>query len=117
MAKKTNLTLMSLAALLKLRNDISAAVSKRANSLKKELAALGTDDRVGRVNFYGEKKPRKGRVAAKYRNPKTGETWAGRGAQPIWLREAMKAGKKPDDFLIIKTRKKQRAKRSYRARA
>ena len=110
---KTNLASMSVNALVKLRDEVSAALSKRANSLKKELAALGADyAEVGRIAIYGRKKAKKGKVAPKYRNPKTGATWAGRGAQPVWLREAVKAGKKPDDFLITKRGKaKKRAKR------
>ena len=36
----------------------------------------------------------KGRkVRVKYRD-KEGNTWAGRGAQPVWLREKLKAGAK-----------------------
>src|SRR5439155_24475379 len=97
---------MSLAALTKLRDDVAQALTQRANTLKKELAAIGADYReVGRVAIYGRKK-RKGslvgrKIAPKYRGP-GGETWAGRGAQPRWMREAMKAGKKADDFLIAK---------------
>jgi DNA-binding protein H-NS len=50
------------------------------------------------------------KVPAKYRSP-SGETWAGRGAKPRWLVDAMKGGKKLDDFLIDKGRRKRRAKR------
>ncbi|WP_176307833.1 H-NS family nucleoid-associated regulatory protein [Burkholderia ambifaria] len=35
-------------------------------------------------------------VAAKYHNPKTGETWSGRGRAPAWIKEA----KNRDRFLI-----------------
>ena len=53
----------------------------------------------------------KGRkVPPKYRGP-SGETWAGRGAKPRWLVAAIKRGKKLDDFLIDKGRRKRRAKR------
>jgi DNA-binding protein H-NS len=41
------------------------------------------------------------KVLAKYRGPQ-GETWAGRGAKPRWLAEAIKAGESPEDFLIEK---------------
>ena len=44
----------------------------------------------------------KGRkVAIKYRD-KQGNTWAGRGAQPVWLREKLKAGAKLEDFAVNK---------------
>lgn len=37
-------------------------------------------------------------VEAKYQNPKTGETWSGRGRAPLWIRDA----KNRDRFLIAK---------------
>ncbi len=41
-----------------------------------------------------------GKVAPKYRNPATGETWSGRGLQPKWLKAALAAGRKLDDFAL-----------------
>ncbi|MEO6030757.1 MAG: H-NS histone family protein [Burkholderiaceae bacterium] len=41
-----------------------------------------------------------GKVAAKYRNTATGETWSGRGLQPKWLKAALAAGRKPEDFAV-----------------
>ena len=38
--------------------------------------------------------------APKYRNAATGETWSGRGFMAKWLREAVKAGAKKEDFLV-----------------
>ena len=93
------LTSMSVDALLKLRQQIGAILSDKASLLKKELAALGDD-------FEPSRRPMRGsalagiKVPPKYRGP-NGQTWAGRGAQPVWLREALKGGKKKiDDFLI-----------------
>lgn len=41
------------------------------------------------------------KVAPKYRNPADpSQTWAGRGAQPRWFREALAAGSVADDLLI-----------------
>jgi DNA-binding protein H-NS len=111
---KANLASMSVDALLKLRDEIGAALSNKADALKKELASLGADySEVGRIALYGRKKRK---VAAKYRNPKTGDTWAGRGAQPVWMREAIKAGKQPDDFLIDKSAAKKAKKKVRRAK-
>ena len=45
-------------------------------------------------------KAKTGAVAAKYRNPATGDTWSGRGRAPTWLREAEEKGKSRDKFLI-----------------
>lgn len=40
------------------------------------------------------------KVAAKYRNQATGETWSGRGLQPKWLKAAIAAGAKITDFAV-----------------
>ena len=40
------------------------------------------------------------KVAAKYRNTSTGESWSGRGLQPRWLKAAIAGGKKLSDFAL-----------------
>ncbi|MBI2733087.1 MAG: H-NS histone family protein [Aquabacterium sp.] len=40
------------------------------------------------------------KVAPKYRNAQTGETWTGRGLQPKWVQAAIASGKKLEDFAI-----------------
>jgi len=40
------------------------------------------------------------KVAAKYRNPATGDTWSGRGLKPRWLVAALAGGKTLADFNI-----------------
>jgi DNA-binding protein H-NS len=40
------------------------------------------------------------RIAPKYRNPATGETWTGRGLQPKWLKAALAQGKNLSDFAL-----------------
>jgi DNA-binding protein H-NS len=40
------------------------------------------------------------KVAAKYRNKTTGETWSGRGLQPKWLRAELAAGRALSDFVV-----------------
>ena len=40
------------------------------------------------------------KVAAKYRNTATGDTWSGRGLQPKWLKAALAAGRKVEDFAV-----------------
>lgn len=41
-----------------------------------------------------------GKVAAKYRDPATGDTWSGRGLQPKWLKAALGAGRSLSDFAL-----------------
>jgi DNA-binding protein H-NS len=40
------------------------------------------------------------KVAAKYRNTSTGESWSGRGLQPRWLKAALASGRKITDFAV-----------------
>ena len=40
------------------------------------------------------------KVAAKYRNAATGEAWSGRGLQPKWLKAALAAGRKIEEFSV-----------------
>jgi DNA-binding protein H-NS len=40
------------------------------------------------------------KVAPKYRNSATGDTWSGRGLQPKWLKAALASGNKIGDFTI-----------------
>ena len=41
-----------------------------------------------------------GKVAAKYRNSATGESWSGRGLQPKWLKAALASGRQLSDFAV-----------------
>lgn len=108
MARKSNLASMSVVALLKLRDEIGSVLSERASTLREELAALG--------GSFPRKKTRAGRkVRAKYRDPKTGHTWSGRGAPARWIAEYEKAGRKRDEFLINKSQaKKAKTKKAKR---
>ncbi len=40
------------------------------------------------------------KVAPKYRNAATGETWTGRGLQPKWLKAALAGGAKLEEFTL-----------------
>jgi DNA-binding protein H-NS len=103
MAKSKNLSLLSIEALTKLHDDVAAALRRRAEALRKELVAIGSDyAEVGRIAISGRKggSALKGRkVPVKYRD-RSGNTWSGRGAQPRWMTAAIKAGAKRDDFLV-----------------
>lgn len=52
---------------------------------------------AGRASTAGKST---GKVAPKYRNAATGETWTGRGLQPKWLKAALAAGAKIEDFAL-----------------
>jgi DNA-binding protein H-NS len=109
---KPNLSSMSVDARLKLRDDIGEVLTRRAAQLRDELSKLGGGER--RSSLKGR------RVPVKFRD-RSGNMWAGRGAQPRWLREKPKAGAKLEDFAVQKTgasrtsarqsKKRRRAKR------
>ena len=40
------------------------------------------------------------KIAAKYRDPATGNTWTGRGLKPNWLKAALSSGKTLADFVV-----------------
>jgi DNA-binding protein H-NS len=106
-----NVASMSVDALLKLREEIENVLTLKARDLKDQLARLEHE-----IGFKARASSLKGRrVAVKYRD-KSCNTWAGRGAQPGWLREKLKDGAKLEDFAIDKnvarhTKTRRRAKR------
>lgn len=89
-----------------LSDVLSARIEAEKRELEKRLAVLSRgaprqieiDDSRKSSNV----KPRRKypRVLPKYRNPKTSETWSGRGKLPRWLVAAMKSGKKIEEFRI-----------------
>ena len=108
---KTNLASMSVDELLKLRDDIEKVLSSKAKELKKQLSSLGDATR-----YTGRQSSLKGRkIAVKYRD-RSGNTWAGRGAQPVWLREQLKAGAKLEDFAVTRSVASRKASASKKRR-
>jgi DNA-binding protein H-NS len=78
---------LTLADVFSLKLPPGAAPAPAARKPKKAAAHVGADARR--------------KVAPKYRNPADPtQTWAGRGAQPRWFREALAAGSVADDLLI-----------------
>jgi DNA-binding protein H-NS len=99
---KVNLTGMNVEALISLRKQVDERLAQLRTELEKQLEALSGQVPSKRKAKGSSLKGRK--VPPKYRSPK-GETWAGRGARPKWMVEALKKGKKVDDFLIARKRK------------
>jgi len=103
---------MSRGDLEKLRSDIDKALeSLEARKLAE--ARKAAEDAVRALGFSldqvvgGAAAPKaRGRKAAKsgeakYRNPANpAQTWTGRGRQPGWIKEGLKAGKSLGDFSI-----------------
>jgi DNA-binding protein H-NS len=106
-----NLKNMDVDALLVLRSRVDSQLATRRSDLQKQLARLqrlAAEASVVAANVEnGRTSAMKGvKVRPKYRDARTGDTWAGRGLQPRWLTAALKAGKKLDDYLIDKSARK-----------
>ena len=63
--------------------DVGSASASKTNALAR-----------GKAKDGGSK------VAAKYRNPATGDTWSGRGLKPKWMTAALAAGASVNDFTL-----------------
>lgn len=66
-------------------------IAKGITAVRPRGAAAKRSTRVGK------------KVAVKYKNKKTGETWTGRGRMATWLATAIKGGKKLESFLVKQT--------------
>src|SRR5262245_33495995 len=96
---KASLQRMSIDELLKLRDDVGNVLDRKARELGGQLARLGGETAPARQGRGSALRGRK--VPVKFRD-KAGNTWAGRGAMPIWLRDRIKAGAKLQDFAVDK---------------
>ena len=106
---KVSLSGMTVQALMDLQTRVDEALNERRAEIEKQLKMFALVG--GRRVVRGGASALKGRkVPPKYRGS-SGETWAGRGAKPRWLVDAIKGGKKLDDFLIDKSARKGRRKR------
>ena len=99
---KPNLASLSVDELLKLQTHNEHVLGRRVSQLQADLSKLsGHNKKVGVSLLKGRKVP------VKYRD-RSGNTWAGRGAQPRWLREKLKAGAKLEQFAVNKQRRAKR---------
>lgn len=103
----------SVAELLKLRIDVDVMLESKRDELNEQLREIGGDvpGKRGRPLRGGSKRSGS-KVAAKYRHPKTGQEWSGRGGTVGWLAAEIEAGKKKEDFLIATASRKSAVKRS-----
>jgi DNA-binding protein H-NS len=106
-AKKYGLEAMSVDDLWSLHERISAVLSRRIKTEKRELEKRlgilnrGLPSQPSASSGLGVRARRKyPLVLPKYRNPQTSETWSGRGKRPRWLTAAMKSGHKIEEFRL-----------------
>src|SRR5437764_15389784 len=99
----SNIKNLSVPQLLAMRSDIDRLLQSKKSELQAQLAQIGGGDGVTKRRAGSIKGTK---VAPKYRHPKTGETWSGRGGTAGWLAREIKAGRKKEDFLIARPAKK-----------
>jgi DNA-binding protein H-NS len=81
------------------RSDAIAKVKAMMAEYGLTLADIGSKPVATTAAAVAPKKPA-AKVAAKYRNPATGDTWSGRGLKPKWLTAALAAGRSMSDFAL-----------------
>ena len=100
-----DLNSMSRDELLALKGEVDKAL-KSLEARRKAEALKAAQDAAKEFGFSlaeltdGSKTGGK-KAAPKYANPADpSQTWTGRGRQPVWFREAVENGAKPEDFAI-----------------
>ena len=106
---KVDLKPLSLAELKSLKLRVEKAISRHDKKQKNKALAVvkakakemgfSLDELTGGASAKkpATKKPAK----AAYRHPDdASKTWAGRGARPLWLKDALKSGKSLEDFKV-----------------
>jgi len=107
----SNLNSMSLAELKSLEKKVARAIAK-FEELEKKQALVALKAQAKKLGFSlseltgavakpaKQQKPRK-KVPPKYANPADkSQTWTGRGRRPVWVVEALEAGRTLDDLEI-----------------
>ena len=107
---KVSLSGMTVEALMDLRRRVDEMLHQHRAKLEKQLERIAVFGGGRRIVRGGGSALKGRKVPPKYRS-RSGDTWAGRGAKPKWLVAAIKKGRKLEDFLIDKGRRKRRAKR------
>jgi DNA-binding protein H-NS len=122
---KFNLSSLSIDELWAFHEEVGTMLSERITAekseLEKRLAKLNRSSVSDNVTVKravlqsGERRPARRKyppVLPKFQNPTNPtETWAGRGKQPRWLVSQLKAGKKINDFLIDRAKRRSAVKR------
>ena len=119
---KFNLSSLSMDELWALHEEVGNMLSEKIKNEKRELeerlAKLSgrMTAKISRANPQVAERRKVRRkyppVLPKFQNPSDpSETWAGRGKQPRWLVLQLKAGKKINDFLIDRAKRKRASTR------
>ena len=109
---KNDFASLSVDDLWRLYEDVREVLSGKINAERKELEAKlarlqqTLPQRVEPSTNVRRKYPR---VPQKYQNPQDpGQTWSGRGKQPVWILELLNAGVRLDDLIKPEYRTRRR---------
>lgn len=85
-----------------LEKQIAAARRDERQAAISQIKALMAEHGLTLADLGSRTKPKgaTGKVAPKYRDKASGQTWSGRGLQPRWLKAALATGKKLSDFAV-----------------
>src|SRR5882757_6753775 len=124
MKSKLNLSSLSIDELWTLHEEVGILLSERIDAEKRELEErlaklnrrLTSETRINPADLQVTERRKVRRkyppVLPKFQNPSNpSETWAGRGKQPRWMVLQLKAGKKMNDFLIDRGKRKRASTR------
>ena len=120
--RKFNLSSLSMDDLWALHEQVGNILAEKITSEKRELEqrlAKLNSGMMAKVNRperqVAERRAARRKyppVLPKFQNPSDpSETWAGRGKQPRWMVLQLKAGKKMNDFLIDRVKRKRASTR------
>jgi DNA-binding protein H-NS len=83
------------------RSEAIAQIRTLMSEYGLTVADLGSKGAAKGAAKAGKAGSRSGaKVAVKYRNAATGDTWSGRGLRPNWLKAALASGKRIDEFAV-----------------
>lgn len=106
MAKKFDLSKMSLDELKQLSKDVDKAIKqfseRRRAEARKAIETVAKDHGMSVEEILGATgRKRKTKPAIKYVNPDNPlQTWSGRGRQPGWYKTAVEGGKPPESMEV-----------------
>ena len=80
------------------REELAGAIAK-VKALMQEFG-LTVADISSKSSARPASTSKGGKVAAKYINKATGDSWSGRGLQPKWLKAALESGRKIEEFKV-----------------
>ncbi|MDE2082032.1 MAG: H-NS histone family protein [Burkholderiales bacterium] len=84
--------------IIEMQREQRADAIAQVKSLMAEYGLTPAD--IGQSPRAAAPRPVKAKVAAKYRDPATGNTWSGRGLKPKWLSAALADGRQLSDFAV-----------------